>query len=63
MCVCVHVYTIVIDFIPLCEHTGFGYSINHEKIVSGHIKKLSDGIDDMMPISMSPDIDRRSRVS
>ena len=46
-------------------HTRFGYfSFRYQKkIVSGHSNKIGDVIDDIIPVSTSPDVDRHSRVS
>ena len=46
-------------------HVGFRYhSVRYEeKIISSHSNNIGDVIDDIIPVSTSPDIDRRSRVS
>ena len=45
-------------------HTGFGYRfVHYEEIFSSDRNKFGDVIDDIIPVSMSPDIDRRGRVS
>ena len=60
VCLCIGVH---IKFMFM--HTGLGYHSFHyqEKIISSHSSKFGDAIDDIIPASMSPDIDRRSRVS